>query len=221
MVNEFLTHCRHHQSISFCINCRHHKLYELRQQGLTRGQLERLFLSEAEEYRRLNSLFAETLNKVIRGECFRQECLNGTAYDSFGWWMRSQPQYQHLTEIERKRIRKQVNYAHKVFIDWDIIVENLTDDDITNIEPRKLSLEQLYKARSEEWCYDYDEFLRAPGNVPDVLQYSEDKYKTIIRFILESGIVNDIGNDSKQVAMLGRRIQRDINKIKNILFNNE
>ena len=220
MVNEFLTQCHHHHSISFCLNCRQQKVFDLRQQGLTRGQLQTLFLSDIEEHHRLNHLFAETLNRVIRGESFRQECLNGTQYTSFGWWMRNQPQYDHLSKSDRTRLRKQVNYAHKVYTDWDIITENLTDEDVMHIDPRKLSLEQLYKARNAEWCIDYDEFIRTPGDVPEVLLYSEDKYKAIIRFILESGIINDVQNDRKQVSMLGRRIQRDIKKIRNILINN-
>ena len=99
---------------------------------------------------------------------------------------------------------------------WETIVENLTDPEITRIDARKLSIEQLYQARREEWCIDYDEFLRGTGNIPEVLFYDENKYEGIIRHILRSGILEDVDYDRRQVSMLGRRLQKDLNKIRRL-----
>ena len=87
---------------------------------------------------------------------------------------------------------------------------------LTRIDARKLSIEQLYQARREEWCIDYDEFLRGTGNIPEVLLYDENKYEGIIRHILRSGILEDVDYDRRQVSMLGRRLQKDLNKIRRL-----
>ena len=147
MGNEFLLGCDLILPLSFCETCRQNKLNELHLDGMTRGELEEQFMSEAEEYRRLNRLFEETLYRVICGEAFRRN----TYYNSFGWWMRSQQQYETWSDDRKKKLMDQVKYAHTVYTQWDIILRNLVNDDITNIDARKLSLEQLFKARSEQW----------------------------------------------------------------------
>ena len=179
----------------------------------TNGQLEEEFLRNAEEYRRLNALFQETVQKVVRGEAYRQQCLLGTPYTCFGWWMRSQPRYANLSKGERRRLRTKVNMVHEVFINWEKIAKNLNDEEIDYIDARKLSIEQLYQAINLTWCFEYDEILRGPGNIPETLLYGEDVYRSILEFITDSGILVDIDHDGKECAKLGRRIQRDLNRI--------
>ena len=113
------------------------KVRVILQQPQTINQLERSFLSEDEENRRLNRLFEETLAKVIRGEAFRQKCLVNTPYSSFGWWIRSQPEYD-LDDAQTERLKTQVKYAHTIYMKWETIVENLTDPAISKIDARKL-----------------------------------------------------------------------------------
>ena len=177
-------------------------------------------MSDAEEYRRLNSLFKETKNKIIKGESFRQQCLEGTHYNSFGWWMRSQQRYMDLSESDKERIRSKIRIVHAVYIHWETIVRNLTDDRIRFLDARKLSIEQLYEAITIDWCYDQDELLRPPGNVPDELLYQEDKYRKIIEFIDKTGILDDIEHDRKECTRFTRRLQRDLGKICNFMKKN-
>ena len=168
MGNEFLIGCDHNQLLSFCLTCRQNRITEIHTDGMTRGQLQDIFLSDAEEYRRLNQLFQETLRRIIIGEAFRRECLRVTQYTSFGWWMRSQPQYNMWSDERKKRLMDQVKYAHVVYRDWDIIVTNLVHDDIVHIDARKLLIEQLFSARSDQCCADYDEIFlstRMPESV--------------------------------------------------------
>ena len=50
----------------FCLDCRQRQVSVIVDSDLTNNQLEREFISNAEEYRRLNSLFDETLKSVVR-----------------------------------------------------------------------------------------------------------------------------------------------------------
>ena len=129
MVNEFLLPVLingRHSRDCFCGNgCIQNKVSLKIDGSSTNNELEQEFLSDAEEYRRLNSLFQETLNSIIRGEAYRQQCLRNTHYNSFGWWMNSQPQYARLNESEKERLRRKVRTVHAVFIHWDKIVQNM------------------------------------------------------------------------------------------------
>ena len=108
MVNEFLIGCRHSQRTSFCLHCRQQKVSTLLQENHTINQLEIQVLSDAEENQRLNHVFEETLRKIIRTEAYRQKCLHNTIYTCFGWWMRSQPQYQNVSDQRTSHLRDQV-----------------------------------------------------------------------------------------------------------------
>ena len=157
--------------LDVCFACRQQKVARRIGEDLTNSELEGEFLSDAEEYRRLNRLFQVTLNSIIKGEAYRQQCLRNTHYNSYGWWMRSQPQYRHLTEAERKRLRHKVRTVHAVYVHWETIVRNLTDEGIVFLDARRLSIEQLADAIDLDWCYDQDEILRPAGEVPEELAY--------------------------------------------------
>ena len=222
MVNEFLLPVfinGRHQHQCFCFRCRQRRVHHTVHQGSI-DELERAFLSDAQEYRRLNNLFQETKNKIIRGESYRQQCLQHTHYTSFGWWMRSQQRYMGLTELERKRLRNKVRIVHAVFVQWENIIRNLTNERIMFLDARRLTIDQLYEAINIDWCYDQDELLRPPGDVPDDLLYQENKYKSIIQFIDTTGILDDIDHDRKECTRFTRRLQRDLGKICNYMKNN-
>ena len=53
--------------------------------------------------------------------------------------------------------------------------------------------------------------MRDGGEVDIV--YAEHKYQRIIRYIIQSGILDDIDHDDQLTSMLGRRIQRDLMRI--------
>ena len=217
MVNEFLVRCRNRHRTSFCLRCREQRVNNVMVQNITTAQHELQVLSDAEENRRLNHLFEATLTKIIYTEAYRQRCLHNTQYSSFGWWLRSQPQNQNITDRRKKRLQEQVRFAHTVYAKWETIVENLTDPEITRIDACKLSVQQLYEARREEWCIDYDEFLRGTGDVPEEPLYDENKYEQIMRFIIRTGILDDVNHERRHISMLGRRIQKDVNKIRRIV----
>ena len=43
--------------------------------------------------------------------------------------------------------------------------------------------------------------------------YGQDEYEGIIRYMIRSRIPEDINHDRRQVSMLPRQIQKDLNKI--------
>ncbi len=172
----------HHESC-FCV-CREVKLRAyLSDDTRTLRDLELSFLNDAENYRLLDKLFTETKARIIRGEAFYQQCLRNTHYLSFGAWMNSEDRYDNMSSPEKKRYCRKINMVHNVYINWERIVSNLTDVDILYIDVRKLSINQLSQAISPEWCSDHDESLRDPGEIPDELDYEEEKYRDT-RFLL-------------------------------------
>ena len=62
-MNDRITNGPHARSC-FCVNCRQEKVNIILDSNSTNNQLEDEFLSDTEEYRRLNSLFNETIKKL-------------------------------------------------------------------------------------------------------------------------------------------------------------
>ena len=214
MVNEFLLPVSvngQHSNNCFCFPCRQRRVHRTFNDSI--DDLERAFLSDSQEYRRLNILFEETKNKIIRGETFRQKCLQNTHYTSFGWWMRTEPRYAGLTDSEKKHMRQKVRIVHSVYMHWERIVTNLTDARLQYVDARRLSIDQLHEAININWCFNQDELLRSPGEIPEELLYSEDKYRTLINFIDQLGILDDMNHDRKECSRFTRRLQRDLGKI--------
>ena len=100
--------------------------------------LENLLFTNANQDRRLNVLFAQTLRKISVGEAYRTRCMAGTNYSKFGWWMRTQQRFLVMTDLERRSFARQVNDVHLVYTDWETIVVNLTHPDMVHIDVRKL-----------------------------------------------------------------------------------
>lgn len=213
MVNEFLRPNivnGNHQSTCFC-QCRRQKVNDyLSNDDRTTADLEAAFLTEADEYRRLNELFEVTKSKIIRGEVFWRHCLDNTEYVSFGAWMNTQERYKDISEPIKKKLRRNINIVHTVFSNWETIVDNLTDDSIIYIDARKLSIHQLSLAIDPEWCSDHDESLRDIGDVPEELQYDEEKYLQILTLVRNNGLLGDVQYERRKTSMIGRRLQRDL-----------
>ena len=60
-------------------------------------------------------------------------------------------------------------------------------------------------------CIDYNESLRNPGNTEEPA-YPEYKFRNIMRFIDSTGIISDVEDDLRLVAMIGRRIQSEMTR---------
>lgn len=201
-----LQHC-------FCQQCRTRKFDEIVAAGFTAGQLfditfKRILQSEEAK---LNEMFQLTKRKIIYGKAYKHSCLQNTPYQDFGWWVRTQPNFMRLPESVREKFCIEVNQIDSVYNDWEKIVDNLTDQNLHHIDARKFSVNQFYRARNDEWCANYNDLMRGGGQAD--LVYEEHKYQRIVRFIVQTGILEDISHENILTSMLGRRLQRDLMKI--------
>ena len=72
---------------------------------------------------------------------------------------------------------------------------------------------KFFLAKSIDWCLCYNEQLRKKGKNEDGPPYSEDKYKDILQYIMNSGILDDVDNDPKIAAIIGDRLKSDVVKV--------
>ena len=111
----------------------------------------------------------------------------------------------------QEKFWKEVNDIDLVYKGWNQIVTNLTDPRLMHIDARKFSINQFYRARNSGWCHNYND-LMANGGQADII-YEEHKYQQIIRYIIQSEILDDIDHDDQLTSMLGHRIQCDLMRI--------
>ena len=116
-----------------------------------------------------------------------------------------------LDKKVRDKFSREVNEIDLVYQGWNQIVSNLTDPRLMHVDARKFSINQFYCARNQEWCLNNNDMMRDGGE--DDIIYEEHKYQRIIRYIIQSGILDDIDHDDQLTSMLGRRIQRDLMRI--------
>ena len=205
-----LNHC-------FCSICREEKKRGLEQRQLSIYELYHYAFGSSlrREEVQLNALFRNTLKRIITLKVYHDKCLLSAhgRYTRWGVWARNQPHFRHgrISEKEFKKVCNEVRQACLVFDGWESIVRNLTDPRITKIDVRKLSINLLYRFRSMANCIDYNESLRNPRNTeePANLEY---KFRNIMRFIESTGIISDVEDDPRLVAMIGRRIQCEMTR---------
>ena len=109
-------------------------------------------------------------------KAYKDACLRNTPYTEFGWWLRTEPRYAGVDQKIRTKFCVEVNRADSVFNDWDLIVQNLTDPQITHLDARKFSIDMFYRARSMNWCLNQNELKRSAGGEADIV-YEEHKYQ--------------------------------------------
>ena len=206
-----------HVSHCFCLTCRAERKTELEQCQLSMHELFNTAFGRLlrREEVQLNALFRNTLKRIVMLKVYHDKCIQSAhgRYSRWGAWARTQPQFARgrISEKYFKRISSDVRQACFVYAGWDNIVRNLTDPRITNIDVRKLSINQLYRFRNMANCIDYNESLRTPGTNEDPA-YPEYKLQNIMRFINDTGIIEDVDEDPSRVTMIGRRIQSEMTR---------
>ena len=205
----------HHIANCFCVTCRNRKKGEI-SVGMTQEELSEVYFHQVsrDENIRLNSYFIDTMKKIIHGKAHYDSCLRDTHYRYFGRWLSNEPSFSHLTESEKERFSRKMNQVNAVFNDWETIVSNLTDERMVNIDARKFSIYQFYRARMLHWCIDHNELHRNPGrHDPENPDYSEDKFRGIMNYIHQSRILEDINHDPSIASAIGRRIQNEMTRL--------
>ena len=105
-----------HNEHCFCVRCRNSEVDRLMQRrNLTTQELHRILFTELTQTREtiLDTQFEHTKQEVIVGYCYKQRCLAGTGYVSFGHWLANAPDMAHLSPLERDRICDKKSYHSK------------------------------------------------------------------------------------------------------------
>ena len=126
----------------------------------------------------------------------------------------TQPQFAHLVNgNDRSKktfddLAKEISEAASVFMNWDLIVQNLTDKRMTCIDARAFSVRMFYCAKSIDWCLGHNGDLRRKGSsVNNGLPYTHDKVDEIFHHMINSGIFDDMNHNPKLAAGLGEALK--------------
>ena len=206
----------HHDVYCFCPFCKTAAVDIIFNSGTNAIDLFREFFTSipADEEIHLNNLFRLTLEKIVQGYTYRRLCLSNTHYVSFGHWVRQEPRFARMTDKQRKYMCQKMTEVKKVFDEWDTIVTNLTKPEMVNIDARKFSIHQFYRARKLHWCINYNEIHRNPGVMDrENPVYPEDKYQLILQFIQSTGLLHDIAMQPLIASIIGRRLQSDLTRL--------
>ena len=202
-----------HRNNCVCGGCQTHQLRQILSEPVTENDLRDFYFRRLrrEQDENLNRTFRVTIKRVVHGKAFYDLCMHNSPYEYFACYIKNEVRYSHMGEEEVKKFIKEIRMVRKVFRDWNDIVTNLTDDRMINIDVRKLSINQLYRARNLSWCIDYNEINRTPGRQdPENPSYSEEKYISILQFVHSIGILNDAEYDPVIASCIGRRLQNDL-----------
>ena len=156
------------------------------------------------------SCFRNTLVKITLGVAYKQRCLQNTNYTSFGAWLGSQPDGT-FRNINKDRLCAKITHVTHVFQDWDVIVHNLTNPQMVNIDARKFSIMQLYRARNFSWCIRYNNMHgNPPRGVIERPEYDENKYQAVIDLVRTSRLLEDVSRSTEQAKLISNRFHKDL-----------
>ena len=211
--NDFLLNCVQHNRLMkycFCALCRRLRLEKIDNDAMTRGELYNRFMNILPNKIDvdLNKCFADTLDVITSGKAYKDACLRGTVYKYFKPWAKHEPRFADLPEKEFNLLCHKVNECSWIFDNWDKITANLMDYRMTEIDARRLSVSQLYKTKSIDWCLQFNDTLRRKSKrTGDEPLYPSQKFDDIFQNIVNSGILADIEYDPSVAASLGGRLQ--------------
>ena len=210
--NQVLLNLVQHNTIMlnwFCGVCRPLRLQQVEGMVLTQLALYNEFVNHLPDKRNqaLSKVFNNTLDTIVYGKVFRETCLRGTNYKYFKSWAKHEQPYSDFSDKEFNTLCRQVNECCCVFEKWEQIVKNLTDQRITEIDARSLSVSQLYKAKNIDWCLQLNDTLRSNSKKNGDPLYSPGKFNNIFQHIVASGIFDDIQHSPSLAANFGGRLQ--------------
>ena len=209
--NQFLINTSH-EEFCFCVNCRNRKCAEIMGTTVTRDTLFEAFLNgiPRDDDEHLNEIFKNTLIKITVGVVYKHRCLANTRYSSFGAWLGAQPQGAY-GNINKARLCDRITHVTYVFRDWDTIVHNLTNPQMVNIDARKFSIYQFYRARTFSWCVNYNNMhgttSRGESERPE---YDETKYLAVLNLVRTSQLLEDVSKSTEQAKLIASRFNKDL-----------
>ena len=195
----------------FCQVCRPLRLQRIENDAMTRGELHDRFVNVLPNKidTDLDKCFADTLELIACGKAYKEACLHGTTYKYFKAWAKRQPQFDEnvFPKKEFDAFCHKVNECAWVFENWEKIVANLTDNRMIEVDVRRLSVSQLFKAQRIDWCIQLNDILRRKTKPKGDPMYPLQKFDDIFQNVINSGILQDIDHDPYLAAGIGGRLQ--------------
>ena len=211
--NGFLVNLIQHDQVMvhcFCDLCRRLRLQKVNNDALTRGQMYFRLINILPHRinEDLNKCFADTLDVITCGKAYKDKCLGGTVFTYFKPWAKREPQFADYPEKDFDSLCHKVNECSWIFDNWDKITANLMDPRMPDVDARRLSVSQLYKAKSIDWCVQLNDTLRRKTKrTGDNPLYDSQKFADIFQNIIDSGIMADIEHNPSVAAGIGGRLQ--------------
>ena len=103
---------------------------------------------------------------------------------------------------------ERINESAWIFDNIVIIDDNLSlvRQDV-NIDIRRLSLNQLFRAKNLNWCHQYAASLARKSNKPANLLYSDEQFELLMAKVMTDRCFQAVDGNPTNVASLGARIQ--------------
>ena len=191
----------------WCDLCQSTRL--LRYQDMPLGILVAEFQRhDVREDRCLDELFEKILQTATYGKLIKINIQRDTPYSKPGNYLKHSIRFQHLNEDEKKTLARKINESAWIFDNIETIDDNLSlvrqDADI---DIRRLSINQLYRAKNLNWCRQYAASLASKSNKPANPSYSDEQFNTLIEKIMTDPCFQAVNGNPTKVASLGSHIQ--------------
>jgi len=189
----------------FCQTCRDTKLQRYKNVGadVLKHLMEIHFPLKIEKD--LNQLHKDTLESVAVAKACKTVVLQNSQFKYLKTHLK---RVEILCDREAEKLANLINEGCRVYDNWEKIDFNLVQ--CLLIDRRRLSVNQLYRAQEFAWCLQYEDVIRKRNGKPTEPFYSEEKFERIKAFIKETGIIEDVDHDQKQITAMCSRLQREL-----------
>lgn len=163
------------------------------------------------EDRCLDDLFEEILQASVYGKLIKLSIQRDTPYAKPGNFFKYSDRFQHLSDDERKSLATRINQAAWIHDNIDTIHSNLAAvRRDAHVDIRRLSMSQLYCAKSLNWCHQYAASLASKSDKPANLSYTDEQFNSLMAKIMTDPCFQAVDGDRTKVASLGARIQSSL-----------
>ena len=165
-------------------------------------------LHTTREDRCLDQLFEEILQTAAYGKLIKNAIQRETRYVKPGNYFRHSERFRHLEEEQKRTLAQRINESAWIVDNIEVIDDNLSmvRPDV-NIDIRRLSLNQLFRAKNLDWCHQYAASLAKKSNKPANLLYSDEQFELLMAKIMTDPCFQAVDRNPTNVASLGARIQ--------------
>ena len=163
----------------------------------------------------MDRLFSERLDTATYAKLIRIAISNEGYTYTKPYLKRRMPR---LTKDERDTLAESINDGAWIYDNIAEIQSNLMQvrRGGVEIDIRRLSMTDLYQAKTLSWCYKYADLLKGRGKKPNNLAYTEEEFNDLVTTVMQHPCFAAVNGDASSVASLGGRLQRTLlNRMRN------